>query len=121
MTLYASGQRTLAPLCLDSATTKNHHRGLSVDTCVFAHPHALARSLCATSVRGCSSPAFPFVAVADLWWGNPCGLGHCSGSGRSIVCDRMAVCPVYIAVEPLGTLSGELGFLPLGPFAADFP
>ena len=58
--------------------------------------------------------------VRYLWWGNPCGLGHCSGSGRSIVCDKMAKCPVYITVQPLGALSGELDFLPLGPFVSDF-
>ena len=34
----------------------------------------------------------------------------------------MYSCAVYVGVEPLkGGLSGELGFLPLGPFVADLP
>ena len=44
-----------------------------------------------------------------LWRSNACGL-------------ELFGCPVYVVVEPLGGgLSGEHGFLPLGPFLADIP
>lgn len=44
-----------------------------------------------------------------LWHSNACGLERFS-------------CPVYVKVEPLrGGLSGEHGFLPLGPFLAAIP
>ena len=42
-------------------------------------------------------------------YGNACGM-------------QLYSCAVYVGVEPLkGGLSGELGFLPLGPFVADLP
>jgi hypothetical protein len=44
------------------------------------------------------------VAIRYLWYTTPCGI-------------QPYQCPVYARVEPLkGGLSGELGFLPLGPF-----
>ena len=47
--------------------------------------------------------------IRYLWYSNACGL-------------ELFKCPVYTAVAPLkGGLSGEHGFLPLGPFLADIP
>lgn len=43
------------------------------------------------------------LAVRYLWYMSPCGL-------------KDFACPVYTDVNPLAALSGELGFLPLGPF-----
>ena len=44
-----------------------------------------------------------------LWYSNACGL-------------KLFNCPVYVEVPPLkGGLSGEHGFLPLGPFLAEIP
>ena len=44
-----------------------------------------------------------------LWYSNACGL-------------KLFNCPVYVVVPPLkGGLSGEHGFLPLGPFLAVIP
>ena len=42
-------------------------------------------------------------AVRYLWYGSPCGMIKYE-------------CPVTTKVEPLGTLSGQEEFLPLGPF-----
>ena len=42
------------------------------------------------------------------WWSNPCG-------------EDCFKCGVYVTVTPIGTLSGELDFLPLPPYFADLP
>lgn len=42
------------------------------------------------------------------WWSNPCG-------------EDCFKCGVYVTVTPIGTLSGELDFLPLPPYFANLP
>ena len=54
--------------------------------------------------QGCVSPS----AVRYLWYATPCGNTPFS-------------CPIYTAAEPLGGLSGEREYLPLGPFVAPIP
>jgi hypothetical protein len=43
-----------------------------------------------------------------LWYNNPCGAAPYG-------------CPIYVPVSPIGADSGEMPFLPLGPFIADLP
>ena len=42
------------------------------------------------------------------WWSNPCG-------------EDCFKCGVYVTVTPIGTLSGELDFLPIPPYFASLP
>ena len=48
------------------------------------------------------------TSIRYLWYSNACGIA------------ALYACPIYVNVVPLqGGLSGEEGFLPLGPFIAD--
>jgi hypothetical protein len=59
-----------------------------------------------TSLSSSSSP--PPTKIRYLWYSNPCGKMEFG-------------CAVYVGVSPIGNETGELKFLPLGPFIADLP
>jgi len=47
------------------------------------------------------------TAIRYLWYGAPCGNAH------------PYQCPVYAKVAPIGALSGQFDYLPLGPFITE--
>jgi len=78
----------------------------------FRHNNGTWRNSPIATVAGMTITVGSVPAAATrvrfLWYNNPCGAAPYG-------------CPVYTRVAPIGSETGEMAFLPLGPFIMDLP